>query len=148
MVGRYSRLCGYICLLIQVYAKVDNPTSTILFSKPGGIDKLSVSPPQSSVAPVAAGTVPVSIDYDPVEQKLYRTNAAPEKIKARNMKKNTEELIMSFNASADLYGIAVDSIARKIFYTDQGNRVIAALNIRERPFDFYGGLLRRSKQET
>ncbi|XP_071094598.1 pro-epidermal growth factor-like [Haliotis cracherodii] len=84
---------------------------------------------QSSVAPVAAGTVPVSIDYDPVEQKLYWTDVAPEKIKAKDMKEDTEELIMSFNASADLYGIAVDSIARKIFYTDQGNKVIAALNI-------------------
>ncbi|XP_071094517.1 pro-epidermal growth factor-like [Haliotis cracherodii] len=130
MVGRYPLLCGYICLLTPVYAKIDKPTLTILFSGGNGIFKISMNPAGVSVH-VLKGTVPVSIDYDPIEQKLYWTNAAPEKIKAKDMKEDTEELIMSFNASADLYGIAVDSIARKIFYTDRGNKVIAALNINE-----------------
>ncbi|XP_046337966.2 low-density lipoprotein receptor-related protein 5-like [Haliotis rufescens] len=129
MVGRYPLLCGYICLLTPVYAKMDTPTLTILFSGGKGIYTISISPAHVSARHIPTGTVPVSIDYDPVEQKLYWTNAAPEKIKAKDMKEDTEELIMSLNASADLYGIAVDSIARKIFYTDQGNKVIAALNI-------------------
>ncbi|XP_067664847.1 pro-epidermal growth factor-like [Haliotis asinina] len=130
MVGKYATL--YACLYLhQIYANVEIPELTILLSNwnPGRILKLSFNRSAARISGLANGLRPVAIDYDPVEERVYWTDVALRAILARDLNDNSNEIILSLKSNATLDGIAIDSIARKIFYTDTGNDVIVSLNM-------------------
>ncbi|XP_025082244.1 low-density lipoprotein receptor-related protein 4-like [Pomacea canaliculata] len=69
---------------------------------------------------------PFGIDYDPVEGRVYWSNA-DKTIRSANLDGSDARLVRSIGQGGYLWGLSVDSVSRLLFYADGGNKVIGMI---------------------
>ncbi|KAK7483330.1 hypothetical protein BaRGS_00025390 [Batillaria attramentaria] len=73
--------------------------------------------------------LPIAVDYDPVQGRLYWTDVALKQILSAYLNGTDFTTIRVFNPSSVPDGLAVDPLSRLLFYTDAGNDVIGMMTI-------------------
>ncbi|KAL3837615.1 hypothetical protein ACJMK2_022961 [Sinanodonta woodiana] len=69
------------------------------------------------------------VDYDRTDGVIYWVNGNNQIYSGSIFGENGT--VLYFNAISQMYGIAVDSISRLLFYTDFGNDIIAAISLKD-----------------
>ena len=88
----------------------------------GEIYKVPLSVPETPCYPLRIKTriqEPVAVDYDPVEGKIYWTDATL-KVVARAFPNGSSVEVIVYNNVHSPYGLAVDYVGRNIYWTDEG----------------------------
>ena len=88
----------------------------------GKIYKIPLAVPETPCYPLRIKTriqEPVAVDYDPVEGKIYWTDAAL-KLVARAFPNGSSVEVIAYNGVETPIGLAVDYVGRKVFWTDEG----------------------------
>lgn len=93
----------------------------------GEIYKVPLAVPETPCYPlkmkISRIEEPVALDYDPVEGKIYWTDASL-KLVARAFSNGSSVEVIAYNGVHSPYGLAVDNVERKVFWTDEGTNKI------------------------
>ncbi|XP_025082096.1 low-density lipoprotein receptor-related protein 4-like [Pomacea canaliculata] len=72
---------------------------------------------------------PIGIDYDPVDGRVYWSNALEKTIRSANLDGSDSRLVRSISQGGELWGLSLDSVSRLLFYADTGNKVIGMISL-------------------
>ncbi|XP_025082085.1 low-density lipoprotein receptor-related protein 4-like [Pomacea canaliculata] len=72
---------------------------------------------------------PYGIDYDPVDGRVYWSDAQEKTIRSANLDGSDARLVLNISQGGSLWGLSVDSVSRLLFYTDDGNKVIGMISL-------------------
>ena len=92
----------------------------------GEIYKVPLNVPETPCSPLGINTnisMPVAVDYDPVEGKIYWTDLKLKLLARAFPNGSSVEVIVHSNVVMPV-GLAVDHVGRNIYWTDEGNNRI------------------------
>ncbi|KAK3596076.1 hypothetical protein CHS0354_011759 [Potamilus streckersoni] len=122
-------LCVFHCLSADEQILGSLPAEFLLIPDmySGSIYRLDINNYSCVDIPFQEETILYDIDYDPSAAVIYTAKA--NRIISLSIYGDKKTTLLAFNDEANIVGIAVDSISRLLFYTDEGNYVIGVIGL-------------------
>lgn len=93
------------------------------------IYRMDMSTKSYVAVPVSRNDIPIAIDYDYVDGRIYWTDVGLKQIRSVSINGNSEKIVLILDTDSVPDGIAVDAKSRLIFYTDTGKDKIYVVTL-------------------